>query len=54
MQPRTGQTFATRVRTNTYTFENSVPCHYDRLNITANRDHGITQLAELVLWADGA
>jgi hypothetical protein len=53
LDTRIGQTFAARTSTNTYTFDNSVPCAYYRLNITANRGNGITQLAELILWADG-
>ena len=50
---RPGQTFAARTGTNTYTVNNSIAYQYYRLNITANRGNGITQLAELVLWADG-
>jgi hypothetical protein len=53
LDTQTGQTFAARVLANTYNFDNSTAYQYYRLNITANRGNGITQLAELVLWADG-
>ena len=53
LDTRTGQAFSGRVATNTYTFPNSIAFEYYRLNITGNRGNGITQVAELVLWADG-
>ena len=54
LDTRTGQTFAERNRVKTYDINNSTTYQYYRLNITANMGNGITQLAELALWADGA
>jgi hypothetical protein len=36
----------------TGTFENRTAYPYYRLNITRNNGNGLTQLAELELWAD--
>ncbi|HEY3322402.1 MAG TPA: BNR-4 repeat-containing protein [Planctomycetota bacterium] len=46
------QVFATRNGVNTYSFENPTAYQYYRLNITRNNGNGLTQLAELELWAD--
>jgi hypothetical protein len=52
LDTRSGQTFIAGIP-NSYTFANRTAYQYYRLNITANVGNGITQLAELVLWADG-
>jgi hypothetical protein len=53
LDTRAGETFANRNMAKTYDVSNRIPYQYYRLNITANVGNGITQLAELVLWADG-
>jgi hypothetical protein len=52
LDTQTNQTFPGRNETHTYSFENrtAYPCY--RLNITRNNGSGLTQLAELELWAD--
>lgn len=53
LDTQTNQVFATRNAANTYTFENKTAYQYYRLNISENQGNGLTQLAELELWADG-
>jgi hypothetical protein len=53
LDTRAGETFPNRNMVKTYDVSNRMPYQYYRLNITANVGNGITQLAELVLWADG-
>jgi hypothetical protein len=53
LDSRTGETFANRNMIKTYDIDNRIAYQYYRLNITANLGSGITQLAELVFWADG-
>lgn len=53
LDTRANQTFAGRRVVNTYSFENATSYQYYRLNVTQNNGDGITQLSELVLWADG-
>ena len=53
LDTQTGQTFAARRMTRAFIINNPTAYSHYRLKITANRGNGITQLAELVLWADG-
>ncbi|WP_434381071.1 GH92 family glycosyl hydrolase [Melittangium boletus] len=46
---RSGESFASRFETRTYTFSNTTPYLHYRLNVTANRGATIVQLAELQL-----
>jgi hypothetical protein len=50
----TGQTFAQRNAIKTYDIANTTAYAAYRLVITRNNDNGLTQLAELELWVDGA
>ncbi len=52
LDTRTNQVFSGRNMAQAYTFSNSTAYPYYRLNITRNIGNGITQLAELELWAD--
>ena len=51
LDTRAGQTFPTL--SNSYSFENRQAFSSYRLFITRNQTNGLTQLAELELWADG-
>jgi hypothetical protein len=53
LDTQVGQVFPRRNMEKTYDIDNLTSYQYYRLNITANAGNGITQLAELVLWADG-
>jgi hypothetical protein len=53
LDTQAGQNFERRNMVKTYDIDNAAKYQYYRLNITANLGNGITQLAELVLWADG-
>jgi hypothetical protein len=46
LDTRSGETFASRFLTKTYTFTNTTPFVYYRLNITTNNGHTGTQFAE--------
>ena len=46
LDSRTGQSFGGRFSTNTYSFTNTTPYAYYRLNITANSGDSIVQLAD--------
>jgi hypothetical protein len=46
LDTRTGETFATRFLTKTYTFENTTSYSYYRLSIISNNGHSGTQFAE--------
>jgi poly(beta-D-mannuronate) lyase len=50
LDTRTNETFATRFLTRTFTFENSTPYLYFRLNITANNGAAGTQFAEWEIY----
>jgi hypothetical protein len=52
LDTQSGQVFAGRNETKTYSFENRTAYAAYRLNITRNNGGGIMQLAELELWAD--
>lgn len=52
LDTQTNQTITTRNAANTYSFENKTAYQAYRLNITKNQGNGLTQLAELELWAD--
>jgi hypothetical protein len=52
LDAQTNQSFPGRNATNTYSFENRTAYEYYRLNITKNHGDGLTQVAELELWAD--
>ena len=52
---QTQQAFAGRNAVKAYTIPNTTPCCAYRLNISKNQgNNGLTQLAELELWVDGA
>jgi hypothetical protein len=53
LDTQTNQTFTGRNVTNTYSFENKTAYPFYRLNITKNQGNGLTQLAELEMWAYG-
>ncbi|MFG1995521.1 GH92 family glycosyl hydrolase [Actinoplanes sp. NPDC048988] len=46
LDKRTGQSFGGRYATNTYTFTNTTPYVYYRLNVTANSGDSLVQLAD--------
>jgi hypothetical protein len=52
LDTQTNQAFPGRNATNTYSFENRTVYSCYRLNITRNNGSGLTQVAELELWAD--
>ena len=52
LDTQSSQAFATRNTINAYSFTNRTAYRYYRLNITKNAGNGLTQLAELELWAD--
>lgn len=55
LDSQTNQVFAQRNIVNTYDVtNNSTAYQYYRLDVTRNVGNGITQLAELELWADGS
>lgn len=54
LDTQTNQTFAERNAANTYSFSNPKAYQAYRLNILKNKGNGLTQLAELELWADDA
>nr|WP_260986775.1 discoidin domain-containing protein [Paenibacillus terrae] len=50
LDTRTGQTFASRFLTKTYTFSNTTAYSYYRLNVTANNGGAELQIAEIGLY----
>lgn len=54
LDTQANQTFETRNATKAYSFANPTAYQYYRLNVTKNAGNGLTQLAELELWADEA
>ncbi|MDB5052154.1 MAG: coagulation factor 5/8 type domain protein, partial [Bacilli bacterium] len=54
LDTRTGQTFANRYQTNTYTFSNSTAYQYYRLDVSANSGDSLLQLSEIGLFANNS
>lgn len=54
LDTRSNEVFSARNESRTFTFSNLTAYPYYRLTISGNLGNGITQLAEMVLWADGA